>query len=275
MSRIAFGFLSFFLWFGIALARAPLQNLQVTLRGKKYEISNVVTVGDLKSKMKEVSGNSKEHHVLYDGKRLSSSTNLSEAGVEDGSQLNMVPALAKKKDKKSVQADGVRTTTTTESTEATENAMKEYLKNSGVDTKKLDELMKQMGGGDGKMPDMNETLDMMSNMMSSPLFQQYMSDPEMLEQSRQMIANNPMLKSVMAAMPGMAEILDDPVAWREAMQAAASLFKNMDSDTLKSMMSGMGGMGGPPGMGGLFDGNLGGSSESSSALKDIDELDED
>ena len=166
------------------MARTPLQNLQVTLRGKKYEINDVTTAKDLKDAMKSASGNSmKEHHVLFGGKRLSSSTVLSEAGVEDGATLSMVPALNKKKNKEATPSvpDGVRTTTTTTSASETEDAMKDYLKKSGVDTDKIDDLMKSMGGGDGqmpdmselmkslggdgKMPDMSESLDMMNNMV--------------------------------------------------------------------------------------------------------------
>jgi len=173
MNRIVIFITTVLLFAVSSLARTPLQNLQVTLRGKKYDISDVSSVGDLKSKMKEASGNSKEHHVLFEGKRLTSSTDLAEAGVEDGAKLNMVPVLQKKKNKEksstTVVPEGVRTTTTTESTDDTANAMKDYLEKSGVDTSKIDELMKQMGGGagaDGKMPDMKESFDMMNNMVS-------------------------------------------------------------------------------------------------------------
>ena len=55
--------------------------------------------------------------------------------------------------------------------------------------------------------------------MNSPIFKEYMSDPDRLEESRQMILNNPMLKSMMAGMPGMEDLLNSPEAWREAMQA--------------------------------------------------------
>ena len=169
--------------------------------------------------MKEASGNSKEHHVLFGGKRLSPSTDLTEAGVEDGSQLNMVPVLSskakKEKSKSAVVPDGIETTTTpAESTSDTANAMKDYLKKSGVDTEKLDELLKGMGGGAGAgggMPSMNESFEQMTSLMNSPMFQEYMNNPEMLEQARQMILNNPMLKGMMTGMPGMAELLDDPV----------------------------------------------------------------
>jgi len=78
--------------------------------------------------------------------------------------------------------------------------------------------------------------------MKSPMFQEYMSDPEKLEQSRQMILQNPMLKGMMGNMPGMEELLNNPDAWREAMQAAANMYQNMDPNDLMKAMGGMGGM---------------------------------
>jgi len=70
------------------------------------------------------------------------------------------------------------------------------MKQAGLDTGKLDELMGSLGGagGEGGMPSMEESMKMMSNMMNSPMIQEMMSDPERLEQSRQMILQNPMLK---------------------------------------------------------------------------------
>mmetsp|Transcript_18601 Transcript_18601/g.26257 ORF Transcript_18601/g.26257 Transcript_18601/m.26257 type:complete len:106 (+) Transcript_18601:162-479(+) len=103
----------------------------------------------------------------------------------------------------------------------------------------------------------------MSDMMKSPMFQEYMSDPEKLEQSRQMILQNPMLKSMMGGMPGMEELLNNPDAWREAMQAAANMYQNMDPNDLMKAMNGMGGM---PG-GGMF-------GEDSTATAALDELSE-
>jgi hypothetical protein len=167
-----------------------------------------------------------------------------------------------------------------------EAAMQEYLKKAGVDTDQLEELVKNLGegggGGAGGMPGMKESLEMMNSMMDSELFQSYLNDPEKLEQSRQMILSNPMLKSMMGGMPGMEQILNDPVAWREAMQAAASMYKSMDPDTLMSMMS-MGGAGASAGEGmgaggglppGLFSGTLDDPSSTAAAAA-LDELDED
>ena len=36
-------------------------------------------------------------------------------------------------------------------------------------------------------------------------------------------------------MPGMDEILNDPVKWRQTMIAAAEMYKNMGSDLMKAM----------------------------------------
>ena len=141
--------------------------------------------------------------------------------------------------------------------------------------------MKGFGGAGSEqeaVPSLQDSMTAMKDVMNSPLFQEMMSDPERLEQSRQMILNNPMLKSMMGGMPGMEELLNDKDSWREAMQAAAEMYKSMDSDTLmKSMMAGMGASGMPPmgGMGGaganLFDGTLDDSTAASAALDELDE----
>jgi hypothetical protein len=295
----------------------PVRNLQITLGGERYDIEDdVTTVRELqermKGKMMEIGSDesilSSPQSVLFDGKRLGDDDILSEAGVQDGAQLNMVPAAAscsssssstKTKAKKKSSPSSSSSTTisaqgdkSSDSSSSIETAMQEYLKKAGVDTNQLEELVKSLGeggggngGAGGGMPSMKESLEMMNSMMNSDLFQSYMNDPDKLEQSRQMILNNPMLKSMMSGMPGMEQILNDPVAWREAMQAAASMYKNMDPDTLMSMMS-MGGAGAGAGMAGdgssiggglppgLFSGTLDDPSSTAAAAA-LDELDED
>jgi len=292
----------------------PVRNLHVTLRGKKYDIEDgVTTVAELQERVQDASGSSssaQQHSVLFGGKRLEPTDVLSDVGVSDGSQLDMIPAAAKpatkssstkKKsassssgtNKKSSKKKATSTTVASAGADASasaSNPMKDYLKEAGVDTDKLEEMVKKgmaAGGGGGaggeEMPSMKESMDMMSSMMNSPIFQEYMSDPAKLEESRQMILNNPMLKSMMAGMPGMEDILNDPEAWREAMQAAANMYKSMDQDQLMQMMSGAGGAmpGGMPGSaGGLFDGGTLGQQQPPSAAAAattaaLDELDED
>jgi hypothetical protein len=265
------------------LASKPLQNLQVTLRGKKYDISDVSTVKDLQSRIKAESGLSSEQQgrLLFGGKRLQPNDVLSDVGVEDGGQLNMVPSTTKSKPKKSA---GTASTVSSGSSSggsggaaaaaASVNPMQEFMKQAGMDGDQLDDIMKSMGGNGEKMPTMEESMEMMAEMMNSPIFQEFMNDPEKLEESRQMILGNPMLKSMMAGMPGMEDILNDPEAWRETMQAAANLYQSMDNNALmEAMMSGGmgGGMGGANPGAGLFDGAL----DNSAAAAALDELDED
>merc|ERR1712124_96483 len=104
---------------------------------------------------------------------------------------------------------------------------------------------------------------MMKELTNSPLFSEYMSDPTKLEESRQMILNNPMMKSMMGSMPGMKELLEDKDAWAETMKAAANMDQQMDPDDMMKVMEqakqAQGGMMPPgmPGMGagaGLMDG---------------------
>mmetsp|Transcript_19207 Transcript_19207/g.55770 ORF Transcript_19207/g.55770 Transcript_19207/m.55770 type:complete len:264 (+) Transcript_19207:149-940(+) len=243
-------------------AKTPISSIQVTLRGKKYDLEDVTTVSELQERLSEASGvePSKQGRVLFNGKRLDSSECLSDVGVSEGDQLNVVPGKSKSKSKSSTAGAA------TPKVESGDD-MKETLEKAGVDTTKLDELMKNMGGSaDGEAPNLQESMEMMSGMMNSPIFQEYMNDPERLEQSRQMILQNPMLKSMMGSMPGMEEILNSPEAWREAMQAAAAMYQNMDQNELMQAM-----MGGAPGAGGM-DGLFG--SEAGAGASALDELSE-
>lgn len=198
-------------------------------------------------------------------------TVLSEVGIADGAQINIVPSTSGSKKKKPPASP----LPASEST-ASSNLMSDVLKNSGMDTNGLDEMMKQFGGAGPKS--MEEGMKAMQEAMNSPLLQEMLNDPEKLEQSRQMILSNPMLKSMMSQMPGMDDLLNDKDAWRQAMQMAAELYKSMDSDTLmKAMMGGAEAasqnmMGGMPGM---MDGSTLMNDSTTAATLALDELDED
>lgn len=238
---------------------------------------------DLQEQLEDKSGIAlkQQGRVIYGGKRLQSDTILSDAGVPlEGAQINVVPSsstASNSKSKKITTTDAPPATASASSAgpAASSNLMADYLKQSGVDSTQLDEMMKSMGSNGGA-PSMQDSMKAMTEAMNSPLFKEMMSDPERLEQSRQMILNNPMLKSMMAGMPGVENILNDPDAWREAMQSAAEIYQNMDSEQLAQAMSGMPGM--MPGIGGLgnaganlFDGTL----DNSATTAALDELDDD
>jgi hypothetical protein len=245
----------------VTAAKTPISSIQVTLRGKKYELEDITTVSELQERLSEASGvePSQQGRVLFNGKRLDSNDCLSEVGVSDGDQLNVVPGKAKSKSKSASTANAAGA-----EEDSNNNVMKDMLEKSGLDPSQLDDLMKNMGGN---APSLQESMEMMSGMMNSPIFQEYMNDPERLEQSRQMILQNPMLKGMMGSMPGMEEILNSPEMWREAMQAAANMYKNMDKDDLmKAMMGGA--------QAGGLDGLFGSGSAGSSGLAALDELSE-
>jgi hypothetical protein len=259
-----------------ATPAAPISHVQVTLKGKKYDINDVTTVSELQERLEEASGvsPSQQGRILFQGKRITSSASLSDAGVSDGDQLNCVPSTSTKKK----TSTATTTATSTPSSSSSSSSMKDLLQNAGMDTSGMEDMVKQMmgGGADGSMkpPSLEESMDMMTSMMKSPIFTEYMNDPEKLEQSRQMILQNPMLKSMMGSMPGMEELLNDPEAWKQAMQAAGQMYSQMDPEDLKqAMMQGadasMSGMsGGMPG--GLFDG----ASAAAATTTALDELSE-
>jgi len=229
-------------------------SVSVVLSGKKYKIADVNTVSELQSSLESQSGVKpiKQGKVLYGGKKLNPEDVLEDVGVAEGSVINVVPS--KGKNDKKVKKD-VIPAAAGGGGGGMDSMMKDMMEKAGVDPAQMEEMMNQMGG---EMPSMEESMGAMQEMMNSPIFQEYMDDPEKLEQSRQMILSNPMMKGMMASMPGFDEILNDPVKWRETMLAAASMYKNLGSDLGKMMEGGdmggaFGGMpgafGGMPGMG--------------------------
>jgi len=222
-------------------------SVSVVLSGKKYSIAEVNTVSELQSSLESLSGvkANKQGKVLYGGKKLNPDDVLEDVGVADGSVINVVPSKAKNNDKK-VKKDVIPASTSSGGGGGMDSMMKDMMEKAGVDPTQMEEMMNQMGG---EMPSMEESMGAMQEMMNSPIFQEYMDDPEKLEQSRQMILSNPMMKGMMASMPGFDDILNDPVKWRETMLAAASMYKNLGSDLGKMMEGGdMGGaFGGMPG----------------------------
>jgi len=170
---------------------------------------------------------------------------LEDVGVEDGSVIIIVPSkVGSKKESKISKASTVSTTGSGSSSEGggggsggIDSMMKDMMKQAGVDPSALD-----------AMPSMEDSMAAMQEWINSPLFEEYINDPEKLEQNRQMILTNPVMKRMMS-MNGFDEIVNDPVKWRETMLAAVGLYKSMGSD-LSKLTEGMGGMGGMGGFGG-------------------------
>jgi hypothetical protein len=299
-----FSFITFFvikvlsLLISYVFAGIPISSLSVTLRGQTYSVSDVSTVQELQEQVTNLSGIpiKQQGRVIFGGKKLTSDTVLDEAGIADGAHVNIVPSTSSKKKKSSTatvasskdntKESSSSSTSSTSSPGPDSNFMSDLLKKSGLDSKDLDEMMKSMGGSGDGPKSVEEGMKAMKDAMNSPILQQMLKDPEKLEQSRQMILNNPMLKSMMSNMPGMNELLNDKDSWREAMQMAAELYKNMDSDTLmKAMMGGaeaaqnaMGQTGTSAMNNGLFDGSTlfkDSTSTENKVTNPLDELEDD
>ena len=272
----------------------PVSNLHVTLKGKKYTLDEpLTTVADLQAQLEAHSGivPAKQGKILHEGKKLSASSggpSLSEAGVCDGDQLNCIPS---KKKSSSSSSSSKKASTSTVAATTTTAAAPAASAGGG-----LDEMLKKLmaggmppgmggNGANGAQPDMKEQMTMLKELISSPIFTEYMSSPEKLEEARQMILTNPMLKGMLAGMPGMGQLLESPDSWAQAMMAAGSMMQSMDVDEMLQMaeqtQAAMGGMGGLMGGGaggaaaetaGLFgDGNI----PKASTTTALDELSED
>jgi len=245
------GFLVLSTCASVTWAGKPI-NVQVTLRGKKYSIPNVSTVSQLQENVENVTGlSATKQSLLYNGQKLKPEENEGELeayGVVDGSVINVVPASSKKK-----SSNGAASLAAATADGETSNAsgsggggmfggidVEKLMSDAGIDKAKLQEMMKDMPG-DGKMPDLGQSMSMMKDLMNNPMLQEMLTDPERLEQSRQMILNNPMMKSMMAEVPGFSEILEDKEKWRESMVAAAEMYKNMDPAMMEQMLQGMAG----------------------------------
>lgn len=269
-------------------------NVSVTLRGKKYELTDVKTVSDIQQNMEELSGlSAKKQSILHKSNKLNSNDVLEEVGVSDGDLINIISTSSKKKGSSSSSGSKVTNVSNTDDDSSNNdglsgaaNMMEEMMKQAGIDPEKLQEMLGGSGGGEGGMPDMMKSMEMMQEMVKSPLFKEFMNDPERLEQSRQMILQNPLMKSMMGSLPGFDEILGDAQKWRETMMAAAQMYESMGSDLMKAMadsmgggmMNGMMGGGGMPGMpdlagaGGWGMPDLGAASQN--AFAGLDELSE-
>lgn len=227
-------------------------------------------------------------------KKAASSTTTTTTVIPKDEKLTPPEDMTPDQIKASLKEAGIDT----EMLDQANEQMKGMLQQAGVDPEKMEAMVQNMmggaggggpggglgdlfggmgGAGAGGAPSLEESMDLMSGMMNSPLISQFMNDPEKLEESRQMILKNPMMKSMVEMNPGMSQIINDPVAWREAMQAAAKMYQEMDKDDLLQAMkegasAAAAGGGMPPGMPpGLF----GSGSASSTTPSALDELDED
>jgi len=99
-------------------------------------------------------------------------------------------------------------------------------------------LQAQMGQM-AKLMNSDEGRAMGAKMMQD--MQEVLTDPEKLQAGLQQLTENPELKGLADAVPGLREMMDDPVKMQEQVQKTAELFQKMgDPEAMKEMLEKMG-----------------------------------
>jgi len=276
--------------------------IHTTLRGKKYTLTNVSTVKEVQQSLLEksssggASATTEDSNIilLFGGQKLKSNDVLEDIGVEDGSIMNAIPSstTSKKKKKKHSSTASSNTNDSSSSSSSSSSSgvgsmpnMEELMKQSGLDPNLINNLLSQSGaGGGGEAPDLEQSMKMMQEMISTPYFQEFLNDPSKMEESRQLLLQNPMMKTMIESIPFMKDIIGDKDAFRQTMLSAAQMYKDMGTDGGGGMadamhkMSGM--FGGMPGldmnmnmnMNGMFDNQ---NIDNNLALDELSEGDDD
>ena len=189
-------------------AAMPSISVVASIKGKKYDISEVETVEDFILKAESVAGiEAGQSSVLFRGKVLTASDKLEDIGVTAGDVLMVVKGRKQRAAKLDSMEDAMSSNSVSSGYEnamdMNSDAYKEALKNSNPE-------------------DIQKAMKAMDNLLDSNFVEEYFSDDERLETARlQMLANVDQYEN---QMPGFKEqalaIAQDPVKWKEAMLQA-------------------------------------------------------
>lgn len=189
-------------------AAMPSISVVASIKGKKYDISEVETVEDFILKAENVAGiEAGQSSVLFRGKVLTASDKLEDIGVAAGDVLMVVKGRKQRATRPDSMEDAMASSSVSN---GYENAM-------DMNSDAVKEAMK------GSNPeDIQKAMKAMDNLLDSNFVEEYFSDDERLETARlQMLENVDQYES---QMPGFKEqalaIAQDPVKWKEAMLQA-------------------------------------------------------
>ena len=236
-------------------------NVVCTLRGKKYDVS-ASTVADVWAAVEDQAGlEAAKQGVIFKGKKLSDGDqSLADAGISEGDTVNIVPQ------KKASSAGEAKSTSSLadvddESDDDDDDDTIDGLAESGTPADALagmsdeakegvskmledmggqqgpKDMMKQMGLDGPMTPDKIETvMNQIKGMFNNPAIAQLFNNPEILEQSRQHILNNPMMMDMYDKM-GMGALIRDPETFKKQMESMKTLMENPDA--FKGAMQGL------------------------------------
>ncbi|GMH59195.1 hypothetical protein TrST_g13035 [Triparma strigata] len=274
------------------LVACAAESYTVTLRGKRIPLNgSSLTISDVKTAAASSSPGlaPADMKILCNGETLEGDDKkLEECGIKDGAVVNVVPTKKKVAKKKSAKSSSVSPPSTPSSPAPSEASpggfagMDEILKSLGQEGGDAPDLASLLGsmGANGMPTDPKESLKMMQKMLASPVVSGYLADPAKIEQARQTVLSNPMMKAALSSsLPGFDEILSSPERWRSTMVSARDMYVNMGEAELE-MLSKMMEQGPAGGMGGGFGGmggGMGGAPGAGAMSKDdkMDELDDD
>ena len=186
----------------------PPISVVASIKGKKYDISDVETIGEFVEKAESIAGiDAGQSSVLFRGKVLTVTDNLEEIGVTAGDVLMVV----KGRKQRTVKSDSMKD-------ESLSNSISGGLEGaSNYDADAYTDALKN-----ANPEEMQKAMKAMDNLLDSNFVDEYFSDDERLETARQqMLANVDQYEN---QMPGFKEqalaIAQDPVKWKEAMLQA-------------------------------------------------------
>ena len=227
-------------------------NIVCTLRGKKYDVS-ASSVADIWAAIEDQAGlEPAKQGVIFKGKKMTNGAqSLAEVGISEGDIINIVPQrkLSSTTDVKTASAladvlgeDESESDLSSEMEESkilgtgaadllegmgddAKEQMTSMLENMGGE-KGLKDMMKQMGLDGPMTPDkIDNLMKQIKSIFANPAIAQLFENPEILEQSRQHILNNPMMMSMYDKM-GMGGLIRDPDTFRKQMESMKQMIEN-------------------------------------------------
>jgi hypothetical protein len=195
----------------------------VTLKGEVLYVSQVTTVEELQERLQEELGLDplEQGRVTFRGKVLESTDCLSEAGMEDGDQINIIPTMMANQWKLMTDmGGGLLTLIERVQGKGKDNVTSEERKDMEVMTKLYDDLT--------KVPYMQDEMERFSEHLRSPATMERATDPERIESLRHVILHNPMLLKYVTESKASQEALQDPDAWFRYVQDSVQQWQTMD-----------------------------------------------
>ena len=214
-----------------------ITRVQVTLNGDIYNVDDVTTVEMLQKRLWEESGYTKDEQgsVMYQGQVLTSpNMALSDVGVQDGDQINMVPqSMARHWTVTNEMNNGLR-------------RLQNKLLNGNHDQYQLQQNREQLrvlrrlyNDITNRIPFIQDEMDEFAFRVRYPVSLEYATnDVDRIENLRQIIINNPILLSYIMCRrrtsssnyqknSSIAHIIQDKKKWKQLVQNSVGQWKHL------------------------------------------------